>query len=151
MKKYYFNSVFRSLVYLYMVLFFLGIIIFAIIAKDTTSLESTIFVVSACGITTLLLLFWVGFSFSMRIQIDYEKKELYIRHPCFLKRLKFEDVLSIQIIEYNQVAFEFIVTTEKFSKKLPYARYLKKRPTEKILLKINELKQDLTNISNKNY
>ena len=149
MKKYYFNSVFSSLIYLVISTVLIALIVLCCFADEIHS--GVIFLITSLSICVTVILFWVGFSFSMRIQIDYEKKELYIRHPYFLKRLKFEDVLSIQIIEYNQVAFEFIVTTEKFSKKLPYARYLKKRPTKKILLKINELKQDLTNISNKNY
>jgi len=34
---------------------------------------------------------------------------------------------------------------------MPYARYLKRKPNEKIKNKLNELKQDLMNISNKNY
>lgn len=151
MKKYYFNPVFRSLIYVFIVLFFLAVLIFAIIARDTTSPQSTIIVVSFCGIVDLILLFWIGFSFSMRIQIDYEKEELYIRHPYFLKRLKFQDVLSIQIIDYHKTAFDFIITTRKGVKKLAYARYHKKRQTEKRVAKVTELKQDLLNISNRNY
>lgn len=87
----------------------------------------------------------------MRIQIDYDKQELYIRHPYFIKRIKFEDVVSIQIIEYNKVAFDFVITTKSQTKKMAYARYYRKKPTEKRISKINELKQDLMNISNKNY
>lgn len=50
------------------------------------------------SIGLIMLLFWIVFSFSMRIEFDYDKKELCIRHPYFLKRLKFEDILSIQIL-----------------------------------------------------
>lgn len=151
MKKYYFESIFRSLIYVYMVLFFTAILIFAIIAKDTTSRQSTMIVISSCSIIIAILLFWIGFSFSMRIQIDYDKQELYIRHPYFIKRIKFEDVVSIQIIDYNKVAFDFVITTKSQTKKMAYARYYRKKPTEKRISKINELKQDLMNISNKNY
>ena len=84
----------------------------------------------------------------MRIQIDYEKKELYIRQYYFIKRIKFEDIISIQIIPYSEVAFDFVVTTKKFTKKMAYARYLKRKPNEKIKNKLNELKQDLLNIQN---
>ena len=68
-----------------------------------------------------------------------------------MRRIHFEDIVSIEIIEYNEVAFEFVINTEKYSKKIPYARYLKKKPNEKIKNKLNDLKQDLMNISNKNY
>ncbi len=151
MKKYYFESVGRSLVYVFMVLFFTAILILAILAKDTTSQQSTVIVVSACCIVISILLFWIGFSLSMRIQIDYTQKELYIRHPYFIKRINFEDVLSIQIIDYNEVAFDFVLTTKNKTKKMAYARYYRKKATEKRISKINELKQDLMNISNKNY
>ncbi len=152
MKKYYFDSIFRSLIYVFMVIFFTAILMLAIIAKDTTSPQSTVIVVSSCSIIISILLFWIGFSFSMRIQIDYDRKELYIRQPYFIKRIKFEDIISIEIIDYNEVAFEFNIVTKNFSKKMPYARYIRrKRPNEKIKSKLNELKQDLMNISNKNY
>ena len=151
MKKYYFDSVFRSLIYVFMIMFFTAVLIFAVIAKDTTSQESTVIVISFCSVINSVLLFWVCFSLSMRIQIDYEKKELYIRQPYFIKRIKFEDIISIRIIPYSEVAFEFVVTTKKFTKKMPYARYLKRKPNEKIRNKLNELKQDFMNISNKNY
>lgn len=151
MKKYRFQSVARSLVFLPMILFFLGVFVFAIIARDTTSPQSTLIVISFCGIIDLILLFWVGFSLSMRIQIDYEKKELYIKHSHFWKRLKFEEITSILILDYNEVAFQFIIMTKSFSKNIPYARYLHKRPSKKITDNLNELKQDLMNISNRNY
>lgn len=150
MKKYYFNSIFKSLIYVYMALFFLAILILAIIARDTTSPESTIMVISLSGSIILLLLPWIGYSFSMRIQIDYEKEELYIRSAYFLKRMKFKDILSIQILDYDKVSFKFILTTKKGVKKLVYGRYYKKRATAKRVAKINELKQDLMNISNAN-
>ena len=87
----------------------------------------------------------------MRIQIDYDKKELYIKHPCLIKKLKFEEILSIQIIDYNQVSFDFIIVTNNGTKKLSYSKYYKKKSTEKIITEVNELKTDLLNISNKKY
>ena len=98
MKKYYFESIYRILIYVFMIMFFTAILIFAVIAKDTTSHESTVIVISFCSVINSILLIWVCYSLSMRIQIDYEKKELYIRQYYFIKRIKFEDIISIQII-----------------------------------------------------
>lgn len=151
MKKYYFESRFRISIYVLMMLFFTAILIFAVIAKDTTSLESTVIVVSFCSVINSILLFWVCFSFSMRIQIDYDKRELYIRHTHLIKRIKFDEILSIEINDYNQLSFDFIIITKKISKKLSYSKYYKKKNTVKRISHINELKQDLMNISNKNY
>lgn len=151
MKKYYFESISRILIYVFMIMFFTAILIFAVIAKDTTSQESTVIVISFCSVINSVLLFWVCFSLSMRIQIDYEKRELYIRHPYLIKKINFEEILSIQIIDYNKVSFDFIISTKKTSKKLSFSKYYKKKITEKRISIINELKQDLMNISNKNY
>ena len=148
-KKYYFNSIFSSLMYLFIVLFLIGCIILCCFADEMHS--GVIFSLISFSISAIIVLFWVGFSFSMRIQIDYEKEELYIIHPYFLKRLKFEDIVFIQIFDYNEVAFDFIITTKNSSKKLAYARYYKKRATAKRIEKVNELKNDLRNISNKNF
>jgi Na+/melibiose symporter-like transporter len=133
------------------IMFFTAILIFAVIAKDTTSQESTVIVISFCSVINSILLFWVCFSLSMRIQIDYEKRELYIRHPYLIRKINFEEILSIQIIDYNKVSFDFIISTKKTSKKLSFSKYYKKKNTEKRISIINELKQDLMNISNKNY
>lgn len=151
MKKYYFESGWRNLGYLPLILFHIGALIFVIIAKDENDPSVVAGVISYCCVVLSIILFWIGFSFSMRIQIDYEKKELYIRHPIFLKRLKFDDVLSIQIKDYNELVFSFIIVTKDKTKKLNYPRYHKKKPTEERLAIVNELKQDLMNISNRNY
>ena len=149
MKKYYFYSIFKSLIYLFISIILIALIVLCCFADEIHS--GVIFAITVLSISVAIILFWFGFSLSMRIQIDYEKKEIYIRQPYFIKKIKFEDVLSIQIIDYNEVAFEFVITTESFTKKMPYARYLKRRPNEKITFRLNELKKDLMDISNKNY
>lgn len=149
MKKYYFESIFRSLIYVVISLILVGYIVLCCYTDEIHS--GVIFIIVFLSISVIAISFWAGFSFSMRIQIDYDKQELYIRHPYFIKRIKFEDVVSIQIIEYNKVAFDFVITTKSQTKKMAYARYYRKKPTEKRISKINELKQDLMNISNKNY
>lgn len=149
MKKYYFESIFRSLIYVVISLILVGYIVLCCYTDEIHS--GVIFIIVFLSISVIAISFWAGFSFSMRIQIDYDKQELYIRHPYFIKRIKFEDVVFIQIIEYNKVAFDFVITTKSQTKKMAYARYYRKKPTEKRISKINELKQDLMNISNKNY
>ena len=151
MKKYYFQSGWRNLGYLPLILFHIGVLIFEYLAKDENDPVVGAIIVSYCCVFLSIILFWIGFSFTMRIQIDYEKKELYIRYPYFLKRLKFDDVLSIQIKDYNELVFSFIIVTKDKTKKLNYPRYYKKKPTEERLAIVNELKQDLMNISNRNY
>ena len=132
-----------------MLLFFLAILIVAIITRETTEPGPTVFVITFCTIVSVILLFWIGFSFSMRIQFDYEKKEVYIVHPYFLKRLKFEDVVSIEIRDYNEVAFDFIIKTKTVTKKMAYARFYRRRPSLKITRMLNDLKDDLRYISDK--
>ena len=149
MKKFHFESGFRSLFFLFIALFLIALIVLCVYIDELH--EGVIFVLTVLSVSVVAILFWFGFSLSMYIQIDYENKYLYVRQPYFIKRIKFEDIISIQIIPYSEVAFEFVVTTKKFTKKIPYARYLKRKPNVKIKNKLNDLKQDLMNISNKNY
>ena len=149
MKKYYLQSVFSSLAYLIIVIVMTGFIVVCFFEDEMHS--GVIFSMIFLSISVVVVLIWVGYSLTMRIQIDYEKKELYIKNPLCIKRFKFEDVLSIKIIDYNEVAFDFVIETEKKTMKFAYARYYKKKPTEKILTIIKELKQDLMNITDKNY
>ena len=151
MKKYYFEPVGRCLVYGFITLFFVAILVLAIAAKDTTSPQSTAIVIGMCCVYIPPVLFWFCYSLTMRIQIDYDKKELYFRHYLFIKRIKFEDVLSIEITYCEETVFDFVVTTKTWTRKMAYARYARKKATKKITAKLNELKQDLMNISNKNY
>ena len=146
MKKYYFQSIFKSLIYLGIALFLICCIVLCCFSDEIHS--GVIFVITFLSISVVTIIFWFGFSLSMRIQIDYNKQELYIRQPYFIKRISFKEVISVKIIEYTDTAFEFIIVTKTFTKKLSYARYLKKRPNEKIKFILNELKQDLLNIQN---
>lgn len=149
MKKYYFESVFRSLIYLFLALFLIAIIVLCFYIGELHA--GVIFVLTFLSVSVVAILFWFGFSLSMRIQIDYDKRELYIRHPYLIKRINFDDVISIQILEFNQLSFDFIITTKNTTKKIAYSRYYKKKVTEKRVSKVNDLKHDLISISNKNY
>lgn len=148
-KKYYFNSIMYSLIYILISIVFVLMAILCLFADDLHS--GVIFVIIFFSTSAFVTLFWSSFSLSMRIQIDYINKELYIRHPCFIRKIKFEDIISIEIIDYNEVAFEFNIITAKYSKKMPYARYLNKKSNEKTKIKLDELKNDFMKISNKEY
>ena len=150
-KKYYFNSPGFNIVYLVMALFFFAIFVIAIIFRETTSPQSTIIVMTFCSVVGAILLIWTCFSFSMRIEIDFEKEELLIVHPYFLKRLKFDEITAIEIKDYNEVAFDFTIEIGEKTKKLAYARYYKKKPNDKITNKLNELKSDFRKICSRNY
>lgn len=148
-KKFYFNSIWYSAIYILIAMVLLSFIVLGSFADDVHS--GLIFVLTILSICLLAILFWIGFSLSMRIQIDYDKKELYIRHPYLIKKMRFEEILNIQIIDYNQVSFDFIIVTNNGTKKLSYSKYYKKRATEKIITKVNDLKTDLINISHRKY
>lgn len=148
-KKFYFNSIWQSIIYIFIAVILLLFIILCSLADDVHS--GLIFIMIILSISMLVILFWAVFSLSMRIQIDYDRRELYIRHPYLLKRINFDDVISIQILEFNQLSFDFIITTKNTTKKIAYSRYYKKKVTEERVSKVNDLKHDLINISNKKY
>lgn len=147
-KKFYFNSIWQSVIYTFIAMILLLLIILCFFIDEIHS--GVLFIITILSIGLLANLFWIGFSLSMRIQIDYAKEELYIRHPNLLKRINFNDIVSIQIIEFDQLSFDFIITTKHITKKLAYSRYYKKKVTKERILKVNELKYDLISISNKN-
>lgn len=148
-KKYYFNSTKFSLIYILIEIVLVACLVSSFFADEFHF--GTIFIITSFAIGVFVVLFWIVFSFCMRIQIDYDKKELYIIHPFYLKKLKFEKVLSIQIVDYNEVDFDFVINTNNRSKKLAYTRYYKSKPNNEIKLKISELKNDLINIFDKNF
>lgn len=152
MKKYYVIAFYKNIPFILMAIFFSAILVIAIISKNTTEPEPTIFVISFCSIMIVFVNFWIWFSsFYYRLQIDYEKKELLINYPYFRKKFKFDDIVSIEIKDYNKTSFDFVITTKTKKTNWAYPRYYKSRPTEKIIAIVNEVKQDLYNISNKNY
>lgn len=149
-KKYYFWSTKESLLKLLPVLIFGPLIIPFFYADEIPPL-------AIAGLCLLIFIvvsvpFRVGFLLSSRIQIDYGRKELYIRYDSLIRKIKFEDIVSIEIIDLNEFAFRFVLNTKTFSKKIVYARYISnKKLTPEITAKLSEIKQDLANISNKNY
>ena len=148
-KKFYFNSIWQSAIYVLIASVLLLLTILCCFADEMHS--GVIWMITTFSISFFVVLFWAGFSLSMRIEIDYDKKELYIRHTYLLKRINFSDIISIQIIEFDQLSFDFIITTEQITKKLAYARYYKKKVTDERISVISELKRALIDISNKNY
>ena len=106
-------------------------------------------------LSTILFLWFYAFAcFTSRIEINYEKKEVFILYYFFKKRYKFEDIVSIETRPYNDVAFYIELKTKDAEKTFLYGRYKGthyRRPTKKITAALDELKTDLMNISNKNY
>lgn len=96
MKKYYFQSIFKSLIYLGIALFLICCIVLCCFLDEIHS--GVIFVITFLSISVVTIFFWFCFSLSMRIQIDYNKQELYIRQPYFIKRISFKEVISVKII-----------------------------------------------------
>ena len=84
----------------------------------------------------------------MRIQIDYEKRELYIKQYKIKKRFKFNDIKHIEIIEYNEVAFDIEIVTDGYTRRMAYFRYYRRRPNKKIESILSELKNELKELSN---
>lgn len=136
--KYYFNSIGVSLLQFFIALSLSGVIAVCFIA-DEFYLEFVI----VLTLVTAIFLFWAFFSFTMRIEIDKAKKEIYIKHPYLIKRLKFEEVTDIRITKQNDVELVFIISTNKFSREIVYARYYKNKPSLKVKTIINNLKSDL--------
>ena len=148
-KKFYFYSIWGSVIYGLIAVILLLMIITCFFADEMHS--GVVFIITILSISVLATSFWAGFRLSMRIEIDYDKQVLYIRHPNLIKRIDFKDVVSIQIIEFNQLSFDFIITTKHITRKMAYARYYNKKVTQERISIIKELKQALINISNKNY
>ena len=147
-RKYYLNSIGYSLVYLFITLFLCALII-AVFFTDEFHLFlviALIFLIVAAVIT----LFWACYSFTMRIEIDYENKILYIRYWDFIKKISFDDIVSIEILEQTEVELVFTITMNNFFKRIAYTRYYKSRPTIKIKRIINDLKNDLLSITGNN-
>ena len=155
MKKYYFYPRIRSFAYLFIGLALIGygsVIFFA-----DYIYPFHIFCIAVFYVSAVIVLCWFAFSLSSRIQIDYEKEELYIITFYFIKRIKFEDITCIRVIDYKEVkgvrpGLEIYIVTRKFFRMIPYARYIDHRKaTPEIKLKLDELENDLMRINNKEY
>lgn len=145
-KKYYFGSVGSSIGYMIISLFLIGLAILGFFADEIHA--GVIFCIVFFLVSSSIILYWAFFSLSMRIEVDYEKEELYIRHFTIIKHIKFKDIVRIDIMDYKKIALEFVIITNEWSKKVVYARYLHRRPSIKISKALNDLREDLKNISN---
>lgn len=155
MKKYYFYSRFRCFTYLFIALAIIGYASIGFFADYIHGF--LIFCMVILYVSAGIVLLWMAFIFSSRIQIDYENEELLIKAFYLIKRIKFEDIISISVIDYTNnkrtgPGFDIYITTRKFCRVIPYGRYMyHRRVTRKIKLKLNELENDLMRINNKEY
>ena len=74
----------------------------------------------------MFLWFWAIWTISYQIQIDFRKKELHIKHPTFNKKIKFDRIISIDIVETSKISFDLVLTTNEYSKKISY-KYFNRR------------------------
>ena len=144
-KKYYFNSKGGNVLNILGVLSFLPFCI-VLFFVDKINL---ILIISFLTIEMFFIIYTV-LCFLSFIEIDYEKKELYIKHWQLNKKLKFDDV-SIEIYPLSRVDFTFQVITYKFTRRITYRKYENRIKTYKRINEVNELIKDLKNISNGNY
>lgn len=91
------------------------------------------------------LWFWGIWTISYRIVIDFNKKEICIKHPGCEKKIKFKEIQSIEIVECSTISFELHLITNKFSKKFLY-KYFNKRGKWNFKQNVNELKLDFKKI-----
>ena len=144
-KRYYFASIGPSIGYIIISLYLTGLGILGFFADELHPV-----IICCCVfllISASIVAAWAFFSPSMRIEVDYEKEELYIRHFTLIKHIKFKNIVQIDITDYKKTALEFLITTNEWSKKIVYARYLNRRPSAKIEKVLNDLREELKNIS----
>jgi len=146
-KTYYFNSNITNFVCLFIAVLFILVLIIAFITKNNEESKIIDIIIIVCFVIVASLLYIVGFSFSMRIEVDFKYRYLYIKHPYLIKRIKFNDIISIEIENYKETALLITVNTKIISQQITYSRYSKKKLSEKITNKLKELKADLYEIT----
>lgn len=68
-------------------------------------------------------------------------------HPYFIKRMQFEEITSIEIIDIRPVEVHFVVSTNRFPPKIAYTRYYKSKPSPEIQAVLQDLKEELKSIA----
>lgn len=145
MKRYYFYP--RGFIIAYSIL--LVYLIFWLVALCVFVDEihsGAIFCIVVLSLGILSVLTWTPFCAAMCVQIDHSDEEIKIIHIRCIKKIKFCEIKSVEIVEYSAVEFSFLIVTSDFSKRIVYTRYSKKKPTPKILAKVEEVKDALRSI-----
>ena len=119
-KKFYFYSLKAKIACLIPMLIFAGLLALLIVYRQTQQPETVVIVASM--LLFIILLCAVGFvlTFFIRIEFNYDKKELLIHKHYFVKKIKFEEIESIEIIDYETPGFVFVIVTKNFIKRISF-------------------------------
>ncbi len=90
---------------------------------------------------------WIVVQHNMRVEFDFERKELYIFNLSVKRKIKFEDISYLEIVDYSDMAFGVIFQTNDFKDDFEYTKFLKKAKTQDRLNEITKLKALLMNVS----
>jgi hypothetical protein len=132
--------------YWIMSVIFSGYIFVVLFLTDEITYGNFIFA-AFFALTIAILITWNIILPKLRIEIDYEKKELFYWNDYYRRRIKFEDIRALEIVEHREkVTFGCKITTDTKIRRFGYTRYYRKKPTPEILAKVEEVKEALRSI-----
>lgn len=144
-KKFYLYTKAATIPYWIMSVIFSGIIALGFVVDEMNS--GVIITMSFFAVTIAILITWSIILPKLRIEIDYEKKELFYWNDYYRRRIKFEDIRALEIVEHREkVTFGCKITTNTKIRRFGYTRYYRKKPTPEILAKVEEVKDALRSI-----
>ena len=144
-KKFFLYSKKAAIPYWIMSVIFSGYIPVVLILPDRITYGN--YLVAAFFVVTIsILITWSIIIPKLRIEINYEKQELFYWNDYFRRTIKFEEIRSIEINDLDGVTFGCKVTTDKKIRRFGYTRYYRKKPTPEILAKVEEVKEALRSI-----
>lgn len=145
-KKFFLYSKKATIPYWIMSVIFSGYIPVVLIFPDRITYGN--YLVAAFFVVTIsILITWSIILPKLRIEIDYEKKELFYWNDYYRRRIKFEDIKALEIVEHREkVTFGCKITTNTKIRRFGYTRYYRKKPTPEILAKVEEVKEALRSI-----
>ena len=143
-KKFYLYTKAATIPYWIMSVIFSGIIALGFVVDEMNS--GVIITMSFFAVTIAILITWSIIIPKLRIEINYEKQELFYWNDYFRRTIKFEEIRSIEINDLDGVTFGCKVTTDKKIRRFGYTRYYRKKPTPEILAKVEEVKEALRSI-----
>ena len=145
-QKFYLYTKAATIPYWIMSVIFSGIIALGFGVDEMNS--GVIITMSFFAVTIAILITLSIILPKLRIEIDSEKKELFYWNDYYRRRIKFEDIRALEIVEHGEKATTFgcKVTTDKKIRRFGYTRYYRKKPTPEILAKVEEVKEALRSI-----
>ena len=146
-KKFYLYTKAATIPYWIISAVFSGYMFVVLFLTDEITYGNFIFA-AAFAVMIAILITWNIILPKLRIEIDYEKKELFYWNDYYRRRIKFEDIRALEIVEHGEKATTFgcKVTTDKKIRRFGYTRYYRKKATPEILAKVEEVKEALRSI-----